>query len=379
MVDNIHYIKKQLQSVGDSDFNDILASGINVNLPDSISYDMNFQNSNQLNNDFGYYLYGTELKKFLKDNNVPNESYVLVYKDMVTINEVNFPIYKVYDREDSQESTFQYEEYVKKCLYYESKIDEAVLDKLAKGGTSLVFEQTYRCDGGSLIKGHFNAAAYCNSLNRNVVQFFNPYSFEYNARAIVHETGHAYDFTIRNNLIGDYGCGITALNNDNLVNTKLSNEQISDLFLVDSNGNSLTWDKIIKNEVNCFDSTMDYTRPCIIDRFKTQEEAQKFFENKCLGGSMVSLSQQEDKWILKVAYTNPKDELGLGVTVNNSSSLYNVHDYVSSPHEYFADSFAAYYIGDDKARFEYLCPETYKTLDRIIKKDINDYKNGGRL
>ena len=324
-----------------------------------------------------YVLEGDERDEFLSANNIPDEEYIVVKKSSVTVNGVDFPLYKVYDTDCDEDSNHSFEEYIEGCIDYEEKIDHAVLSRIANGGTAFVFEQTYRCDGGSFPTGSFNASAYCNSENRNIVQFFhsdNNYG-DYYLRSIVHETGHAYDFTLRYEATGETCCGITAFKSSDSIQ-----EQNKSLFAIDSDGNLLTWDKLIVSEANYFDSSHASTSPCIIPNFDTKEAAQTYFDNYCINGTIEGISYDESsgKFNLSVSYENLIDSNG--VTVGGINSVYGVHDYVRAPHEYFADAFRAYYLGDGAAekpgetsRFEYLCPETYAAMDTLIQKEINNY------
>ena len=317
-----------------------------------------------------YVLEGEELKEFLEDNNIPNADYIKVVKSTAIINGVEFPIYAVYDKDCDENTNKIFDEYIQRALYYEGKVDQDVLARIAAGGTSIVFEETYRCDGGSLGMGYFNGAAYCNSRNRNVVQFFDPNDVEYYAQSIVHETGHAYDFTLYYELTGETCKGISHITQEDIANGLITKEQADMLFEKDENGNYLTWDVIIQDEVNYFDSS--HSDGCKMDWFSSEQAAREYFNNNCLGGELVGITQKGDKWVLEVKYDNTKDSSG--VTVGGGSSVYNVHDYVGSRHEYFADSFQAYFIGDGvgedgMSRLEFLCPETFETLDTLTQNE----------
>lgn len=56
---------------------------------------------------------------------------------------------------------------------------------------------------------------------------------------------------------------------------------------------------------------------------------------------------------------------------------------MSSYHEYFADAFQAYWIGDPvseeggMSRLEYLCPTTYEALTTLIENEKNNYYGNG--
>ena len=349
-----------------------------MDLSETVEYD-----DTPIENNGPYVLEGEELEQFLLDNNIPNADYVKVVKSVETINGVEFPIYRVYDTDCDDATNEKFDSYIEECLQNEAKIDEAVLARISNGGTALVFEETYRCDGGSLSAGRFNCAAYCNSRNRNVVQFFHDDSSGYYARSIVHETGHAFDFTLRFEASQEQCCGISHITQEMIDSGQISKEQADLLFDKDENGNYITWDRIINDEVNYFDSSHSANSPCCIGNFNSEEDARAFFDSKCVGGNIEDIVYDSNtgKYTLKVSYENPGDSRG--VTVGGGSSQYNIHDYVGARHEYFADSFQAYYLGDDNdtsdggiSRFEYLCPETYSSMERLIDYENSKYDGG---
>jgi len=347
-------------------------------IPDSYQFEENKPKSNIELLPDEYQLTGTELKIFLDANNIPNADYVAVYRRTVVINGININTYAVYDTDCSEKENENFKNYIERNLYYEGKINGAVLSRIfnSDGPPCLIFEQTYRCDGGSLSSGEFNGAAYCNSENRNIVNFYHESNDDYYFQSIVHETGHAFDFTLRYESTGEKCCGITGYKDSTV------DDNVSSLYILDAKGSPYTWDRIIRDEVNYFDSShADY--PCMLD-FDSEEQARDFFNKSCINGKMSNLTQRSDgRWVLEVNYENPA--YSSGITIDGGSSPYDVHDYVNAPHEYFADAFQAYWIGDGSntveggmSRLEFLCPETYKALDRLIQLEINNQSGGGK-
>ena len=328
-------------------------------------------------------LTGEERNKFLSDNNIPNKDYISVSKTYFIINGVEFPVYKVYDTACSASENEKFENYINKCLKYESYIDSSVLSRIANSGTSLIFEQTYRCDGGCAQLGYFNSSAYCNSINRNIVQFYHEdTNTDYYSKSIVHETGHAYDFTLRYESTNETTCGITGITTKDIKSGKISTSQANELFTTDKKENYLTWDTIIGEEVNYFDQTHSSSSPCQIGQFSTEEKARNYYQKYCINGNLEKIEKLTDSkgntyYSLRVSYQNTKS--GDGVTISGYSSVYDIHNYVQSKHEYFADAFQAYFIGDkvknsETSKLEYLCPKTYNAIDSLVKNEKKNNK-----
>lgn len=256
-------------------------------------------------------LSGEELATFKADNNIPQEDYITVEKTTVSINNVNFDVYYVYDTACSSLETADFKAYADACIKNTELIDTAVLQRIRNGGTAIVFEQTYRCDGGSYNSGkqEFNAAAYCNSANRNVVQFYHPndYARGYYEESIVHEFGHAYDFTLRNDSTGEIRAGISAWEDNDITG---GSSVIQGMFTTDSSGAPYTWGELIDMEANdALNSIPDF-------------------------------------------------------------SLYNFENFQGSHTEYFAESFKEYYMSSERReKFAFVAPKTYEALESLITSE----------
>lgn len=253
-------------------------------------------------------LTGDALTTFMKDNNIPQEDYIKIEKTTVSVNGVDFDVYYVYDTSCSPEETEDFKAYADGCLGNAGLIDTAVLERIRNGGTSIVFEQTYRCDGGSYYSGkeEFNAAAYCNSVNRNVVQFYHPddYARDYYEESIVHELGHAYDFTLRHDASGDIQAGISAWNDSDI------NGGSQEMFITDSSGTPYTWGELIEKEA--------------------------------------------------------RDALN-GIP---NFSLYNYENFQGSHTEYFAEAFKEYYMSSEgRERFAFVAPKTYEAMELLVSSE----------
>ncbi len=294
-----------------------------------------------------YALEGRELKKFLRENHIKNGEQAIVYKKTVMVNGIPITTYSVFDKDCSPEENKSFERYINKSLEYESKIDPAILSKVfaGKDAASVIFLQTSTKFDHSGYDSSYIAGYYW-MWTRNITMLY-PGSDQndYRNAAIVHETGHAYD-----NRIGgrwtDY-----SYNSD--------------------------WRKIILKEVNYFDSS----QTCDIPGFNSKRAAQNYYDSYCLNATDYEIIESNGEWKLSVSYENPVTPSG--VTINGWGGCYNIHDYIEKPYEYFADSFQAYWLGDMESdeeggvsRLEFLCPETYAELQRLIENEKNNYHGG---
>ena len=224
--------------------------------------------------------------------------------------------------------------------------------------SSLIFVESYRCDIESKAAGEFTLAAYCNTSNRNVVLLYHDddaRTNDYYSKSIVHETGHAFDFTIGHENTNDKYYGITEVNSS-------GTKQVKGLMTYDSSGKAYTWDRLVNEEANYFDSS----HSSISTSFDSKEAAKRYYDNYCINGQLESIEQDTDgNWTLTVSYNNTKDPNG--VSIDGLNSYYSVDDYVQMPYEYFADSFQAYFLGDQsysggKSQLEYLQFSTCKAF-----------------
>ncbi len=298
-----------------------------------------------------YALEGRELKKFLRENHIKNGEQAIVYKKTVMVNGIPITTYSVFDKDCSPEENKSFERYINKSLEYESKIDPAILSKVfaGKDASSVIFLQTSRFDP---FEYDDSVVGYYWRHTHNITMLYPGYRFDdFSTAAIVHETGHAYDHRL-------YMEG-----NDNQSGYYSENTD---------------WKEIISKEVNYFDCS----NTCIIPGFESKEKAQEYYDSYCLNATDYEIVESDGEWSIKVSYQNPVASHGVTV-VNGFTSGYVTHDYVKMPYEYFADSFMAYWLGDKESdeeggmsRLEFLCPETYAELQKLIENDKNNYYGG---
>ncbi len=294
---------------------------------------------------------GDELEQFLKTNDIPNGEYAIVYKKTAMVNGIPITTYSVFDKGCSPEENASFERYINKSLAYESKIDPAILSKVfaGKDASSVIFLQTSRFDP---FEYDDSVVGYYWRHTHNITMLYPGYRFDdFSTAAIVHETGHAYDHRL-------YMEG-----NDNQSGYYSENTD---------------WKEIISKEVNYFDCS----NTCIIPGFESKEKAQEYYDSYCLNATDYEIVESDGEWSIKVSYQNPVASHGVTV-VNGFTSGYVTHDYVKMPYEYFADSFMAYWLGDKESdeeggmsRLEFLCPETYAELQKLIENDKNNYYGG---
>ncbi len=170
---------------------------------------------------------------------------------------------------------------------------------------------------------------------------------DYYPRVIVHETGHAYDKFL-GDVLTDWDANWYSLD------------------VLDMNS-------IVLKEVQNFDET----HSSVIYGFKTKGKADYYLKTYCLNASDSSIVEDENGlWNIIVSYNNPINPMG--ATYGGHMPGYITHDYAHDSREYFADAFQLYWLGDYDSteeggisRLEFLCPETYKELYKIISADIN--------
>ena len=329
-----------------------------------------------------YTLTGQELSDFLQENtNIPNEEWIKVVKNQVLVNGVVLDTYMIYDSDVDSEYDIKFQESFDKTMDYLGMIHPAILDKVYGLGSNhkMFFTETYRCDSWSLECGFIPAGAYCDPNDISITQYFDPNcEDDFYQTAVVHEFGHAYDFVSREELTGDRISSVT------LLTENYSNEVISKCLNTDSNGNFITWDKIIADEAGYFDSSHSRNSATCKGNLQTYEAALEYYNTYCKSFcSDYSITLESDgTYMLWLTYQNIKDDSGVTYS-NGFGSPYDRHEYVEWPIEYFADSFQAYWIGDatnddpGMSKLEYLCPETYAALTTLFKQDIDNY--GGKL
>ena len=315
-----------------------------------------------------YELEGAELSQFLKDHCIPDESYVRVDSDIYYVNGVPIRIYRVFDTDKSDEK-YEFYDFIDGSINYMRKIDPAVLNKIFGGSNNtIVFKQTPRCDNAMSDGNNYGAAGYYNHNIKSVNIFCD--GSEYNMEAIVHEIGHAYDFTSRKLEIGD---GFISSSYGSTIYNGIT---------YDENGEAIVWRDIIQKEVNQFDEPHANLPALKAFDSNSMLEAYHYCKKNALGVTDYKIYYDDNtkKLLLEMYYDNNNN----GVTIGGQGSVYNVHNYVDSPREYFADAFRAYWLSDYEndsdgqgmTKLEYLCPKTYNALNSLFASDREEYYGG---
>ena len=284
---------------------------------------------------------GKELKKIIDDNAIKELDSLLVVKNNESINGVNFDTYYVIDEDTCNINDFN--KYIDTCNKKLSNIDNNVLKYIRNGGTSILYYSDGTVDAGSYYNGDYLGnifGGYCNSTNRNVVVVYG--SVE---EGIIHEVGHAFDFTISYNLTNQTDKTIT---NPNAIAYapklngryfyEIAIEELDTMLSPESIGATL--DNVINSEPF---TTYKYTLP---DGSKYEYYGEEIIDD----------------------YYIPDFSL------YSNSGLINID---GSSHEFFAEAFKKYYSDDADVRnsYDYLMPKTFDYIDMLVEmvggKDAN--------
>ena len=251
-------------------------------------------------------LYKEELEQFKKDNNINNANNIIVFKTQDLITSCLFDVYLVINYDTSYNDMDKIEQFAQKLLREMAKIDFNILALLKKYNTNLVVFGSYDCDNALISIGHFTYKGYCNSINRNIVIPYRNYvlSNHYSPKEIIHETGHAFDFTLRHILMKDYNGGITGLIDSDIL---YGSSTLKKLFLFEKTINPYSWTELAA-----------------------------------------------------------LDAVNLETNFNNFSA-YTVENLQSRPHEYFAEIFKNYFYGTNtKSLIKRLAPTSYTAFETIV-------------
>ena len=256
-----------------------------------------------------------ELKQFKIDNNINKSKNIIVLKTEDVITGALFDVYLVVNFDTSYNDLENVRLFSEKLLRELSKIDFSILRLLKKGNTSLILLGSYDCDNALINVGHFTYNGYCNSINRNIVISYRSYVLHnyYLPKEIIHESGHAFDFTLRHMLINDANGGITGLIDSDILH---GSNELKKLFLFD-NGTYLYGFANSMNPYNWFELAK-------LDTVNIENSFSEF-------------------------------------------SLYSIEDLQSSPHEYFAEIFKNYYYSTSTRKLiRRLAPTSYRAFETVI-------------
>ena len=262
-------------------------------------------------------LSGSELSSFKSANNINKSSNIVVFKTIKSISGISFNVYYLYDEtilNSSQLKNFKL--FMEHSLTNLSRVDTKVLRYVKSSGTDLIFYGTPNCDA-YIVENNlssYNYAGYCNSLTRDIIIGYeeNRLNFNYYEEAIIHEFGHAFDFTLRYQIIGDKETGITALTRDNILNgftnknnVFISSSQVINLFEKDGTGKAYGWPELAKSDASKLKSITDF-------------------------------------------------------------SAYSTNDLMARPYEFFADVFRSYYTPSRKSQMKSVASNTYLSIQKVI-------------
>ena len=211
------------------------------------------------------YLTGNSLIQFKKDNNLNNDSNIVISKHSTIIKGSNVDYYLVYNKKTFTEAQYnKFLQYINHSFSYISKVNSKIINFINKYGFDILFLGHYDCDNGNREYGYSTFSAYCNSNNRNIVigydnSYFNDSYYE---GSVIHEMGHLYDITLRYVISGEREKGITGLSSKEITNgyNVLSNSKgisktatkkiyassLKPMFLFKDN-NPYTWGNLAKS------------------------------------------------------------------------------------------------------------------------------------
>ena len=287
------------------------------------------------NNDSSYTLNGDELRKFAEDNNIRLLDTLVVKKGIVNINGIDFNIYYVIDGANYNQINFN--NYVSKSQKTLENIDESVLKFVSNSGTSIVYFSGYTVDNGlydenGVFVGDGGYSGYCNSYNRNIISVNNGWN---DYEAILHEFGHAFDFSLYNRatVTGHVTKGISQIVNDN-PGSFYNIARLESQTLFDPLALNLTF---IESKVYEWDDG----------------HSAEFYYYQLSNGEILEFYRNES-----------------GMHNGEFSGYSNnelVNDYGAL--EYFAESFRKYYTQDKETnlRYKMLIPNTFKYIDSLVE------------
>lgn len=158
-------------------------------------------------------LEGEELEQFISDYHLANLDTLTVEVGTETYNGVPFRVYKVIDHANFDDKVYQ--KFIDDARDYIEVIPTHVLEYAQSHGVDIVFSSDYTVDDWSYDDGVFNientywGVAEFNTTAYGINVITNPGSdqedYEYNLQSIVHEIGHAIDFSV----LSDEGTRIT--------------------------------------------------------------------------------------------------------------------------------------------------------------------------
>lgn len=165
-------------------------------------------------------LYGKALSMFKKANNINEDPNIIVVKNNRLIGDLDFNVYYVYNTNITEKRYNNFITYINHTVNNVRNIDSKVLYHMYKNGTDLIYLGTDDSDNSCVQNdGHCSFAAYCNSLTRDVVVAYADFYLTdtYYQRSIIHELGHAFDFTLKYVLTEETASGITGLTSNQVL------------------------------------------------------------------------------------------------------------------------------------------------------------------
>ena len=228
------------------------------------------------------FLSGNELIQFKNDNNINKSNDFVVQKITDSVNAIVLTLYYVYDKNEYDLTKLaNLRTFSKHCLQYLSRIDTNIIKRVISNGTSIIFFGSYTCDASLVATNKYTYAAYCNSKNRNIVIGYESSRLNnnYYESSIIHEFGHAYDFTLRYLYVNDIGDAITSLSTDQIKNGFINkngifvnSNKIINLFLTDSNNQPYSWFDLAAKDAKKLKTWSDFSVYSLNDLLKLAHE-----------------------------------------------------------------------------------------------------------
>lgn len=256
---------------------------------------------------FGFdFVSGEEWIQIKNDNHFNHSDDYVIERTTRSVNGVIFSVYYVFNIKTSLDFISEMRSFASSALSKMALIDMNVLQYIHSYGTSVFFLGGYDADANLLSVGRYTYAGFLNPTNRAVVIGFNHerLNSEYYHESLIHETGHAYDYTLRYTLTGVSGSGISRLNSSQIASAA---SQIRNLFVYGADGQPYSWSDLAAREA---------------------------------------------------------ESLKMNVS---GFSTYSLDDLLKKPQEFFAEAFKAYYkSGSMRESLRTYAPLTYESIVKIV-------------
>ena len=276
-----------------------------------------------LDNPDAIFLMGEELKKFKEKHNVRDIDSLIVTKSTTDINGVEFDIYGVIDANTVDIDSYNL--HISKNIDMASRIDENVLRYIRDGGFDIVCYSDYTVDndcypfGESVVSDEYGSYSGFFHPEANAVVINCAPSNAEHSESLLHEFGHALDYTVHNNIAGRRG----------LISVDIGEN------LLPSIREQSFYDIASKDSKKLFD-------PSACNNYGLEYNSDEF------GGRVMEFSEYYDYELIEADYAA----------------------------EFFAEAFKIYYSGGEtRKKLEYLIPDTLDYISRLESWVGDQYAN----